>query len=47
MTPPIPDKLYTDEDWAKLSAWLQHHRLVLHIPKRGEIWLERKRDDQK
>jgi hypothetical protein len=44
MSPPVPTALNTDEDWAAAIAWLAHHRLILHVPLRGQIWFERKKE---
>ena len=45
--PPLPSALYTDADWAVAIRWLQHYRLRLHVPLRGEVRFERKKDDEK
>lgn len=42
-TPPLPSALNTDADWAKAVAWLQHHKLILHVPKIGQPWFERRK----
>lgn len=44
MPPPVPTALQTDEDWAAAIEWLAHHKLILHVPLRGQVWFERKED---
>lgn len=39
----LPPALNTDAQWAMLCAWLGERGFILHIPLRGEMWLERKR----
>jgi len=45
MSNTLPSALNTDEQWAMAIAWMQAHGLILRVPARGEISLERKRDE--
>jgi hypothetical protein len=40
--PALPASLATDADWAAAIRWLQHHKLILHVPLKGQVWFERK-----
>lgn len=36
-----------DEQWAEIIRWLQKRNLLLHVPRRGQIWFEDKATGQR